>query len=539
MESASKESRLLLAIQSIKKRDGTSIREAARIYNVSQTTLRARMNGRSARQDLQPNSTRLTKLEEEAMVRHVLDLDLRGFSPRLADVKDIANLLLADRNTGRVGKRWALNYVKRQPELKTRLNRPYDYQRALCEDPERIQAWFNLVWDMRAKYGIEDADVYNFDETGFMMGVILPSMVVTRADRRGRTKRVQPGNREWATVIQGVNADGWCIPPFIILQGAYHLVNWYSESNLPPEWVIGTTHNGWTDNETGLAWIQHFDRYTASRVKGAYRMLLLDGHESHHSAKFNQICKDRNIITICMPPHSSHLLQPLDVGCFSPLKRAYSRQIEGLIKSHINHVTKLDFLIAFREAFFTSMTKENVKAGFRGSGLVPLDPEAVLSKLDVRLGTPTSSDLPPTSANHWVSQTPHNSTEAVSQSTFIKTRISRHQSSSPTPIYTAVDQLARGTQALAHTITFLNARVHSLEKANRELSKRRRAKKNRLQHEGMLSVEDGQGLINQKDIDAQLEHEIHKEGSGKIQTEPTQRHCSRCGRTGHNSRTCK
>lgn len=123
MESASKESRLLLAIQCIKKRDGLSIREAARIYNVSQTTLRARMNGRSARQDLQPNSTKLTKLEEEAMVQHVLDLDLRGFSPRLTDVEDIANLLLADRNAGCVGKRWALNYVKQQPELKSPMRR--------------------------------------------------------------------------------------------------------------------------------------------------------------------------------------------------------------------------------------------------------------------------------------------------------------------------------------------------------------------------------------------------------------------------------
>jgi len=56
-----------------------------------------------------------------------------------------------------------------------------------------------------------------------MLGVILPSMVVMRADRRGRTKRVQPGNWEWATVTQGVNANGWCIRPFIILQGAYHL----------------------------------------------------------------------------------------------------------------------------------------------------------------------------------------------------------------------------------------------------------------------------------------------------------------------------
>ena len=52
---------------------------------------------------------------------------------------------------------------------------------------------------MRAKYGVVDSDFYNFDETGFMMGQITPRMVVTRADRRGRSKAVQPGNREWAT----------------------------------------------------------------------------------------------------------------------------------------------------------------------------------------------------------------------------------------------------------------------------------------------------------------------------------------------------
>ena len=48
---------------------------------------------------------------------------------------------------------------------------------------------------MKAKYGIADSDFYNFDETGFMMGVICGSMVVTRADRQGKSKSVQPGNR--------------------------------------------------------------------------------------------------------------------------------------------------------------------------------------------------------------------------------------------------------------------------------------------------------------------------------------------------------
>ncbi|ELR07382.1 hypothetical protein GMDG_08397 [Pseudogymnoascus destructans 20631-21] len=55
---------------------------------------------------------------------------------------------------------------------------------------------------MQAKYSIQDADFYNFDETGFMMGVICGNMVVTSSDRKGRAKQLQSGNREWATAIE-------------------------------------------------------------------------------------------------------------------------------------------------------------------------------------------------------------------------------------------------------------------------------------------------------------------------------------------------
>ena len=99
-------------------------------------------------------------------------------------------------------------------------------------DPKVIGEWFALVQNTRAKYGIVDNDVYNFDETRFIMGIIFAGMVVTTSDGRGKAKLAQPGNREWATVIQGVNALGWVIPPFIILAAQYHLANWYSEYNL-------------------------------------------------------------------------------------------------------------------------------------------------------------------------------------------------------------------------------------------------------------------------------------------------------------------
>ena len=117
-------------------------------------------------------------------------MDERGFAPRLAGVEDMANYILESRRAQHVGKLWAYRFIYQRLELKTRLNRVYDFQRALCEDPKLIRGWFRLMQNMKAKYSILDCDLYNFDETGFMIGVICAAMVVTRADRRGRGKAV-------------------------------------------------------------------------------------------------------------------------------------------------------------------------------------------------------------------------------------------------------------------------------------------------------------------------------------------------------------
>jgi hypothetical protein len=75
------------------------------------------------------------------------------------------------------------------------------------------------------------------------------------------------------------------------------------------------------------------------------------------------------------------------------LKRAYSREIEALIRNHLNYITKLEFLPAFKVAFTRAFTTANICSAFRGAGLVPLKPEVVLSKLDVQLRTPTPPAL--------------------------------------------------------------------------------------------------------------------------------------------------
>ena len=77
-----------------------------------------------------------------------------------------------------------------------RMSRAYNFQRVLCEDPDAINAWFRLVENMMAKYGIVDCDFYNFDEISFMIDIIIFFIIVARAERKGRGKKIQPGNRE-------------------------------------------------------------------------------------------------------------------------------------------------------------------------------------------------------------------------------------------------------------------------------------------------------------------------------------------------------
>jgi len=93
---------------------------------------------------------------------------------------------------------------------------------------------------------------------------------------------------------------------------------------------------------------------------------------------------------------------------------------------NITHISKLEFLCAFREAFFASIIEKNIQGGFAGAGLVPYDPERVIFKLDVRIRTPIPPASSPGTVLPWVSQTLHNPREATSQLIFIKTRISNY-----------------------------------------------------------------------------------------------------------------
>jgi hypothetical protein len=197
-----------------------------------------------------------------------------------------------------------------------------------------------------------------------------------------------------------------------------------------------------------------------------------------------------------MPPHSSHLLQPLDVACFAPLKRSYGNSISALVRNHIHHISKETFLPAFKAAYNLTFTEENACAGFRGAGLVPFNPEAVLSKLDVRLHTPT----PPWQDNAaWEAKTPHNAKELEAQTTLIRQRMQRRSGSSANSLDEKVQQLSKGVQQIAHNMVSLQEEQARMQNAIEELTKCKGHKKRYIQVEETLTVGEVSDLITERE----------------------------------------
>jgi hypothetical protein len=209
---ANQEGKILLALSDLNDGRVKSLRAAAKLYAIPLTTLHDRVHGQSSRVDSRPSGHKLTQLEEDSLVEWILSMDSRGAAPTPATVRDMANILLATRGSqppSTVGKNWPSIFIKRRDELRTRLSRRYDYQRALNEDPKSLQQWFLTVQSIIDEKGIQPEDIYNFDETGFAMGLIANQKVVTRAEYYGRRSLLQPGNREWVTTIESICADGY------------------------------------------------------------------------------------------------------------------------------------------------------------------------------------------------------------------------------------------------------------------------------------------------------------------------------------------
>lgn len=215
-------------------------------------------------------------------------------------------------------------------------------------------------------------------------------VVIRRKDKHAFA--VHSGDRRLVTVIEFVSSRGKRFQPMIIFQGAKIQKAWV---NAWPEPVYAHSERGWTDNDHGVSWLEKvFDPQT--KHLGGRRLLFVDGHQSHVSAKFIQSCWSRDIVPLCLPPHTTHCLQPLDVGCFGPLDKAYKKGLEERNSMGVVEIDKIEFLTILKNAREKVLTETVIMSAWATSGMFihiendiilmnigiyPYDPDAVLAKL--------------------------------------------------------------------------------------------------------------------------------------------------------------
>ena len=159
----------------------------------------------------------------------------------------------------------------------------------------------------------------------------------------------------------------------------------FSASRLNPAWTkgevpgtqYGLSQNGWINTELFESWfIEHF---ITNAVSARPLFLLLDGHSTHYQPQVIRFAMEHDVIMLCLPPHTTHESQPLDVGVFAPLKAHWSKVCHEFYQKNPGKViTKFNFSSLFSQAWYAAITPLNIMAGYRRAGVYPLNPEAVL-----------------------------------------------------------------------------------------------------------------------------------------------------------------
>ncbi|KAJ1026796.1 hypothetical protein NDA16_002093 [Ustilago loliicola] len=200
--------------------------------------------------------------------------------------------------------------------------------------------------------------------------------------------KAQLGSREMATVIECIGSGGQVFPAMIITKGKIHTVGEQQRmEGIPTSWQFAKSVNGWSTNDLAIQWLEKvFDATTRPSTPSEYRL--------HTNLTFINTCWSHHIIPFLLPPHSTHILQPLDVSIFGPLTAAYRRIINNVAAHVDSDIDKAQFSTFYAQAREQALTQMTARKAFSNLGITTTpSAEKVLARLPG--GTTQTPQIPP------------------------------------------------------------------------------------------------------------------------------------------------
>ncbi|XP_033747537.1 uncharacterized protein LOC117332656 [Pecten maximus] len=269
--------------------------------------------------------------------------------------------------------KWFRGFLKRHPDLKMRKPQTIDGGRVRMANKTVMKQYFDLLHNTMEKHGLlnKPEQIFNFDETGFGKGIIAQDKVCTG---NGNTFTRQTSLTTHSTAAVCVSASGQVLPTFLIYEksfpsGAYR-------DGIPGNWLFATSPNGYIDTDLFQRWFENVFLVYAPKARPL--ILTMDNHESHLSIETIKLARENHIELLCLPPHTTHILQPLDVGLFRPIKKAvceFSVSLGYANSSLVIGKNRLAQLL--KAAIDKACSVHNIKNSFRKCGMVPFNPDAI------------------------------------------------------------------------------------------------------------------------------------------------------------------
>ena len=183
-----------------------------------------------------------------------------------------------------------------------------------------------------------------------------------------------PGSgRENITVQVACSASGELLPPYIIYSGQRLM------KDLTFGGPIGTrfsvSPNGWMTGPNFIDWLKSL--FIPSLPAERPVLLILDGHASHVSYEVRIIGRDNEVHLLKLPPHLTHLLQPLDLSVFKPMKTAWDAATSDFVRRERRAIVRRDFPGLLNIVWKKGYKEENAKKGFERAGIVPFNSEVI------------------------------------------------------------------------------------------------------------------------------------------------------------------
>lgn len=360
----------------------TTVYRASKTYNIPYSTLYTNVKGtRGAISKRSGRPTCLSSTEETKLAEGLKTMEKWGFGLSRQEVLELVGKYVKSNGIKTTfkndipGEDWFLGFKKRN-RLSIKVPQNVEYARKKALDPFSIHEYFNILEETIRNLNLQDkpGNIWNLDESS--VSIDPQRTKVVGAVNQVSSRTISTPGKENTTILLMCNAAGGKAPPLIIYKGLHVWDQWMADTGQGyPGTVYAASKKGWMESEIFLNYFTNTILPTIGEDRPV--LIIYDGHATHVTLPIIERAMRENVTIIKLPPHTSHLLQPLDLAVFKSFKTKWDQRLTQWQRQHVGIKLPKKIFSQFVGETWLHLPAQVIQNGFRKAGIVPLNKDVI------------------------------------------------------------------------------------------------------------------------------------------------------------------